>query len=205
MNILHTFGDSHAECKAWNDVDCFEVKKHFTGSNTMAAFGLQKLKLLNIKNFDVKDNEAVCFCFGEIDCRAHIPKMNISEQNRMMDYIVESYLEAINLNVKQYKELTVLVLNIVPTINITDSFLLEFPKHIGQSFVGSAVRRKEVTAYMNKKLKENCIKNGYLFVDVFDKYCDKDGFMNPEYKDVTVHITNGVFINEFLKNNLKWN
>jgi hypothetical protein len=58
---------------------------------------------------------------------------------------------------------------------------------------------------MNKKLKENCIKNGYLFVDVFDKYCDKDGFMNPEYKDVTVHITNGVFINEFLKNNLKWN
>lgn len=202
--VLHTFGDSHSVSPAWNSVDFIKIEQHHIGSYTMANFGLQKLKLLNIKDFDVKENDIVCFCFGEIDCRAHIPKMDILEQNNMMDYLVNNYFEAINLNRKQYKDLKVLVFNIVPTLNVTETFLLEFPKHIGQSFVGSAIRRKEVTLYMNKIIKELCVINGYLFIDVFNNYCDADGFINNDLKDNTVHIKDGKYLNEFLKNNL-WN
>ena len=57
--------------------------------------------------------------------------------------------------------------------------------------------------YFNKKIKDLCIKNNYIFMDVYDRYCDSNGFLKRELSDYTVHIKNSIYIKEFLvENNL---
>ena len=63
---------------------------------------------------------------------------------------------------------------------------------------GTNEERKTVTLYMNAKLKEYCEKYNYIFFDVYDKYCDKDGLLNPELSQ-DIHIKNNIHMAEFLK------
>ena len=55
--------------------------------------------------------------------------------------------------------------------------------------------------FFNKKLKEKCIENNYIFFDVYNNYCDKNGFLIKELSDGRVHIKNGMYITNFIKNN----
>jgi len=203
--ILHTFGDSHSYYP-WNSIKTKEliIKIHHIGPKTCAAFGLEKLNVLNIKNnFDVNEGDVVCFCFGEIDCRAHLCQTkNFKIHKILIDEIVSHYFEAIKVNVEQYKNLIVLVYNVVPVYKVDSRIILSEPtKANPYPFVGSNEERKEVTLYMNSKFKEYCEKYNYMFFDVYDKYCDEEGFLNLKFKtnDNTVHIGNGIYITEFLK------
>ena len=55
----------------------------------------------------------------------------------------------------------------------------------------------------NKKLKEYCVKYNYIFFDVYDKYTDEDGFLNTKLSDGAIHIGDGTFINDFIKQELE--
>lgn len=194
--ILHTFGDSHSRIGWQISVPDLQIEHGKNGAYTMARFGLEKINLINIKNENVNENDVVCFCFGEIDCRSHICKSgNFKIYQNLIDDIVYRYFEAIKLNVEQYKNLTTMIFNVVPAIKVTSDFIQtpSFPH------VGSDEERKMVTKYMNNKLKELCGKYNYVFFDVYNKYCDNDGFFNIDLKDYSVHINNGIYIEEFLK------
>ena len=193
--ILHTFGDSHSRCASWKTISVSNLEiKCYTGTpTTMARFGIDKLSFLNIKDFGVNENDMVCFCFGEIDCRAHFTKpQNFKIYKELINEIVSRYFEAIKINVEQYKNLTTIVFNVVPPTKFFND----------GSFIGTDEERKIVVLYMNSKLKELCKKYNYIFFDVYDKYCDNTGFLNSKLKDSTVHIGNGIYIEEFLKNKL---
>lgn len=69
-------------------------------------------------------------------------------------------------------------------------------------FLGTDQERLNYVLYFNKKLKEYCDYNNFLFFDVYDKYSDNDGFLIPEYSDGHVHIKNSKFINNFIKSNI---
>jgi len=59
--------------------------------------------------------------------------------------------------------------------------------------------------YMNEKLKEYCNKNNYIFVDVYNSYCDKDKFLLQYDNSLLgndIHISNGIYVKEFLLKNL---
>lgn len=189
---LYTFGDSHSRCLSWQTVkiELLEIKLYQGTPSTMSRFAGEKLEFLNIKDFGVEENDAVCFCFGEIDCRMHFSKqVNFKNHELLIDELVKRYFEAISKNVEQYKNLITMVFNISPPCrNFNDAI-----------FIGTDEERKKIYLYMNYKLKEYCQLYNYIFLDVYDKYCDDDGFLKLLFKDTAVHINNGIYIEEFLK------
>ena len=75
MIKFHTYGDSHAGTfGSWDRVKVsgIDIVINWLGPKTMYSFGRDKEMI--IKRNEIGDNDFVCFCFGEIDCRAHINK-----------------------------------------------------------------------------------------------------------------------------------
>ena len=190
---IHTFGDSHSEF-GWND----NIKKHHLGPILCYSFGKEKLKRLDIKNYDVSKGDYVIFCFGEIDCRCHVKKhisKNITYVN-IIENIVKNYFEAILLNVKNI-EVRVCVYNVVPTVEKNNT-----PGSSTYPFLGTDKERKKYVLYFNKLLKKYCLIHNFIFFDVYDHYIDKNGFLKKKLSDKRVHIKNGVFIDKFIEDNL---
>ena len=141
---LHTFGDSHRKYIYCYETDPDSVINKIIfntgGPWTMSHFGLEKLNLLNIKDHGVAEGDAVCFCFGEIDCRSHLCKPeNFEKHKDLIDYMVPHYFEAIKENVEQYENLTTLIYNVLPPCG---HFLGGVPLHNQSSndiyrFIGS--------------------------------------------------------------------
>ena len=109
-----------------------------------------------------------------------------------MDELVKNYMETIALNARTHKNIW--IYNILPPPRRSSA--VENP---GFPFLGSDEERLYFVRYMNRKLKES----GYPFVDVYDKYADKDGFLRMELSDAHVHIENEVYLAEWIANNLK--
>lgn len=192
---IHTFGDSHSRFGWPEDVKCNHIS-----SILCYSFGKQKLDRVDIRNYDIKENDSIIFCFGEIDCRCHIHK-HISETmtyKNIIDEIVDHYFEAIKLNVdiSQIKFRNICVYNVVPPIQ--KHRIEENPE---VPFLGTDEERKQYTTCFNEKLKEKCLEYGYIFFDVYDKYLDENKFLNMELSDGIVHIKNGIYIDEFIKSN----
>lgn len=189
---IHTFGDSHAD-KGWNTIS--RVNIHPIGAVLCYSFGNEKLNRLNIKTFNVVNNDTVIFCFGEIDCRCHIQK-HISLENTyesIINNIVDNYFNAIKDNVSQFNQLRTCVYNVVPPIKKCNT-----PENKEYPYLGTDEERKNYVLYFNKKLKENCLKYNYTFFNVYDKYIDENGFLSKQLSDGNVHIENGIFLKEFI-------
>lgn len=196
---LHTYGDSHGGF-GWNiplsglqftDV----IINVLAGPTTMSRIALEKIDYFNLSGTALQNDEAVCFCFGEIDCRVHLSKsQNFPNHRELIDEIVPNYFRAIEMNVELYKNLKVMIFNVPPTAR--KELIQENPYYPHE---GTDEERKTVTLYMNTKLKEYCEKYNYIFFDVYDKYCDKDGLLNPELSN-DIHIKNNIYMVEFLKN-----
>jgi len=204
---IHTFGDSHSNF-GFRDINNISI--HWIGPILCYTFGVKKNDILNIRNFEVNENDSVIFCFGEIDCRAHIYRFvneNNSYQN-IIDNIIEKYFEAIILNIEGYKNLKIIVYNIVPPSRIENMLTdIEIQTYVlvknknDIPWKGSNNERMQYHLYFNQKLQHYCHKNGFIFMDIYDKYCDENGFLKKEFSDGNVHIDNPIFINEFLTDN----
>ena len=205
---IHTFGDSHSHLGFESvNINGVSIITHWIGPVLCYTFGNNKLDLLDISNYGVKDGDTVIFCFGEIDCRAHVYRF-VNETNtyeNIIDNLVNNYFEAISENVKKYTRLNTLVYNVVPPANV---FLCHpeeqcaidvFTKNKTEvPWKGRNEDRMQYHLYFNKKLKELCLSYNYTFMDVYDKYCDADGFINSELSDKNVHIKDPIFIKDFL-------
>mgnify|MGYP003325478358 CR=1 FL=1 len=192
--MIHTFGDSHAG-SGWRELE--NVVTHNLGAILCYSFGNENLKRCNISNFNNKNGDSVVFCFGEIDCRCHIKK-HINNENtyqHIIDNIVSKYIEAIQLNIKECKVKlkNICIYNVVPPVEKHNT--KENPKY---PFLGSNQERKSYILYFNEQLKEKCYEHNWIFVDVYDKYCDGNGFLRKDLSDGNVHIKNPKFLKEFI-------
>jgi hypothetical protein len=197
---IHTFGDSHS-LHGWGST----ILKHHLGPLLAYSFGRENLNRCDIRNFNIKNGDIIIFCLGEIDCRCHVHK-HVTDTNtyqNSIDTIVNKYFEAIQINVtiSQLELKHVCVYNIVPTRENPNYYDLN--GNVPFAHVGNSEERKNYTLYFNKKLKEKCIENNYIFFDVYDKYCDQNGFLNLSLSDGTVHIKeDSVYIHKFIVDNL---
>jgi hypothetical protein len=68
----------------------------------MHTFGRLGLKLLNIREYGVNENDIVIFCFGEIDCRNHVHKHASKKKTYkdVIDELVINYFDSINKNLR---------------------------------------------------------------------------------------------------------
>jgi hypothetical protein len=144
-------------------------------------------------DFNIKEEDAVMFCFGEIDCRLVFAATGYSETwQQMVDKSVSEYFESIKMNVENFNHLHTMVYNIIPAFKHKD--LPTYPKE------GTDEHRKTIVQYVNKRFKEYCEKYGYIYFDIYDKHCDEDGYMIYNLTDGSNHVFNPVYHHEFLKN-----
>lgn len=199
--ILHTFGDSHCghDWYNWNAVkiEGLEVKTHWKGPRTCAKFAMMGIKFMNIADDGVEEGDMVLFSFGEIDCREHIHSLK-EDYKEAIEFIVRKYFVAIKDNVSKYNDLTVMVYCVPPIVRRDPISVEEY-----LIIRGTDKERVKYTKYFNEKIKEECEKYGYIYFDIYDKYCDEDGHLNPVYGDGNCHIKDPIYIQEELENILK--
>lgn len=190
---IHTIGDSHSTF-GWNN----NIEKNWIGPVLCYSFGKEKLSRCDIRNFNIKHGDSLIFCFGEIDCRAHIKK-HITETitfQEIIDSIVISYFEAIELNiiVSGLKLKNICVYNIPPTCSWIET--LDLPVY---PWIGTKEDRKSYALYFNKKLKEKCLEKGYIFFDIYDKCCDENGYLRKDVScEYMLHIIDTNLLDEFI-------
>jgi hypothetical protein len=164
------------------------------------SLGNEPLNRCDIRNYNIKDDDTIIFSFGEIDCRCHVHKHinKTTTYQSIIDNIVTKYFEAISLiiEVSKIKLKYVGVYNIVPPVEKYNT-----PENEYYPYLGTDDERKIYNLYFNEKLKEKCNEKNYLFIDIYDKYIDENGFLRKDCSDGIVHIDNGKFIDEFLVKN----
>jgi hypothetical protein len=191
---IHTIGDSHS-FNGWSG-----IINHCAGPLLCYSFGKEKLNRCDIRNFNIKDGDTIVFCLGEIDCRCHIHKHitdTITHQDIIND-IVDNYIEAIdeNIIISQLKLKNICVYNVVPPVQRYNTL-----EDHAYPYLGTDEERKKYVLYFNEKLKEKCIEKEYIFFDIYDKYIDENGFLKKYLSDDAVHIKNGEYISNFIKEN----
>lgn len=224
---LHTIGDCHCDIPWYymyaSNTPSFEQIYNNGMGFTLTNFGIRKLELIDIStsyprgnwvpmkdperrkqlesfklpynhDFNIKEDDAVIFGFGEIDCRLIFSFSGYSETwKEMVDIAIPNYFEAIKANVGKFNHLNTMVFNVIPATK--DQYI--HPQFRGGS---TETSRKEVTLYMNKLIKEYCEKYNYIFFDVYNKYCDSEGYLSRELSDDSFHIGNPIYHYEFLNN-----
>jgi len=203
MITIYTFGDSHASKihSHWGYIKLPDVNIicNHIGGKLMYTFGRLGLKLLNIREYGVNENDIVIFCFGEIDCRNHVHK-HMSKKKTYKDVIDElviNYFHSINKNKILYNNIKICVYNVVPPSR-------GFPvssKH-PYPFLGSDKERKLYYNYMNSKIKELCKMNNFIYFDIYKQSCDENGFLRKEFSDGNVHLRHTEHSINFIKTNL---
>lgn len=210
MATIYTFGDSHAsKLSGWGNITIPNTTIHtyHIGPKLMYSFGRDGLSLLNITDdrFNPRPtaNDYVIYCFGEIDCRYHIHKYRPTFKDTI-ESMVEEYMKAIALNAGLVNGINTAVYNVVPTRNvkIQNTGVPKFLMSSEYPHLGSNEERIEYTLYTNECLKKRSREYGYLYFDVYDRYCGIDGCLNLELSDGTVHIRDGKYIEEFINNHM---
>jgi len=179
--MIYTIGDSHC-WHAWLKIP--GVITRTCGPMTMHSLGLSKPILVK----DIPIDAGIVFCWGEIDCRCHVHKYQPWQNT--IDILVKNYLDTIRLNAAVNKN--ILIYNVVPPPRRSLA-----SENAGFPFLGSDIERLDYVKYMNKKLSES----EFVFIDVYDKYADSEGFLNMSLSDNHVHIENEVYLAEWLNKN----
>lgn len=193
---IHTFGDSHS-CNGWDYAP--SVIQHHLGPILCYSIGRDGLNRLNIQHYGVENGDTVIFSFGEIDCRSHIKKYITANTpfTVIIDNIIDKYVDMIRQNINQFANIYACIYNIVPPIQRHNT-----PENHEYPYLGADEERKQYVLYFNYKLREICRKYHFTFVDIYDKYTDKNGYLNKLLSDGKVHIKDGTYIQEFVANHL---
>ena len=189
MSKIITFGDSHSMF-GWPKY----IINHHIGPRLAYSFGRDKLKFLDLTQYDIDEGDHIIFCFGEIDCRCHVNKRHDNYTHNISN-ILYNYVDAIEQNlVKLDKHVNVWLYNVVPP-----AIKGTFWENPDQPLIGTDAQRKEYVQCFNKGLALHCILKGWKFFNIYDKYTNHNGMLNPELSDGNVHIKDGKYIEEFIK------
>ena len=182
--LIHVVGDSH--------VVLFRGSMPFLAHHLGAATAYN----LNRKNSTTRSNEQlfkvinklgkrdmVMLCFGEIDCRIHIYYQHKKSDGKysiadLIDRTVSNYGEVM----VQLKERGVnfCIYCVSPATEVGNEY--KYP------FYGTLGIRSQINRMFNEKLRAFCQKNGYTFIDIYDRVADEDGLMLKEYASDDIHL-----------------
>lgn len=189
--VIHTVGDSHSY-SGWSG-----VTTNHLGPMLCYTFG-KKHKRFDIHSLNLKEGDSIIFCFGEIDCRCHVNKYvrNNVSYTKVIDTIVSNYFKAIQKHVSKlpFSLKHVCVFNVVPPVRASDT-----EENKDYPFLGSDEERRSYVEFFNNMLRLYCFVYQYVFIDVYDKYADEDGFLKKGLSDGNVHIKDGKHLNDFLR------
>jgi len=181
--MIYTIGDSHCY-SGFNTIK--KIRCIYVGPKLCYSIGRDGINLDFLNHGDT-----IIFCFGEIDCRCHIHKHVTPEKTfqQIIDEIVENYFKQIT---KLRKRLKICIYNVVPPPVSIKNENTDFPLR------GSIEERINYAKYFNQKLKEGCLLNNYIFIDIYDKYANENGSLNMSLSDGVIHIQDKTGLEEEL-------
>ncbi|MEQ1826649.1 MAG: hypothetical protein ABL921_11920 [Pirellula sp.] len=180
---FHTFGDSHAkQCfEKFSFADSPTLVHLFPDESMISAIEIRRHSAINFSNASVEEEDIVLFSCGEHDCRCKIHRYGDSWREAIAELVFQ-YVSLIAQNEEQYSDVIVMIFNVLPPVR---SVYLGDPKY---PFAGSDEQRKEFVQFMNELLAIQCKRLGFYFLNVYDKYCDENGFFNMTMSDGKTHI-----------------
>lgn len=133
----------------------------------------------------------ILFCFGEIDCRAHVIRQK-EIQNKPIEDIVKNCVDRYSCFLSATKNLgyKIIAWGAVPTYNIDEFTIKDLEEY---PYYGTYKERNYATKIFNKYLKEFCHSNGMEFLSISDFLID-DNFRtvdNIYYMDA-IHLSPNV-------------
>ncbi len=122
----------------------------------------------------------IMFCFGEIDCRAHIV-LQAERQNQPAEDVVKAVVDRYFSVIKEVKEMgfNVLVWNVIPSAPTDINSRINVPPKY--KFYGTCVQRNDVTRMFNRYLRQLSENQGIFFLDIFERLMNEDGSVKLEY------------------------
>jgi len=212
--IIHCIGDSHASFFSGYDqiqsgwpkksTDKYAFLKSYRlgpvlaynlGSFKTRSRGREKL--LYLLNHILPFKSKVLFCFGEIDCRAHLLKQ-AEIQKRDIHHVVKDCVDRYFSVIKETKNkgFELLVWNVIPSGIVDKAIEIEYP------FYGTNIERNEVSKYFNLYLKQRLDEINITFINIFDKLVIGNNETDRNYFFDGVHISQRVmpfFFNAIFK------
>ncbi len=173
-------GDSHVF--SFNGVA--RCKICYVGSHTMHHVGENGFNFPKYRESHVMGYRAVILSFGEIDARSHVIKQHERSGlaiEGVVDEVISRYMKSLKGEFGDKPNVDVGVLGIVPPVRkqeVTDGWAY-----------GSDEDRCLVSDLMNARLRSECKKNGYIFVDLHDGFCDRFGFISKDFWAGDHHIS----------------
>ncbi len=215
-NIIHCIGDSHVTFfSGFHRVQSMWPIKSFNKFSFLKSYRLGPVLAYNLCSFKTRFNGRekllylsshilplgckVLFCFGEIDCRAHIIKQ-VEISGKDIHEIIRECVDRYFSVIKETKEkgFDILVFNVIPS-GIIDQVSYkpdDFP------FYGTNLERNKVSKYFNKYLEQKLNKHNIIFIDIIDKLVFENYETNPSYFFDSAHLGQKampLFVNELLK------
>lgn len=189
MRTIHCIGDSHSAVfsgeeamqPCWPEPAANKIpyfKSYRIGPAT--AYQLHnKQPLIEevINSIDLGPKDALMFCFGEVDIRAHLLKQVEIQDRDIQELTLECaqrYIDAL----KYYKKYDRRIIVWGPIASWCDSK----PYTGGPSF-GTNVARNLATHFFNRDLIELCAKERMRFISIFDDMINEDFTTKPEFLD----------------------
>lgn len=120
----------------------------------------------------IRPNDIIVFCFGEIDCRYHLPKRVSSE--RSIHDVVQECIEKYMLFIKSISNNMCIIYGPIATAKDVMPMNREFPRF------GTEKLRNQITAEFNRQL-ESYAKDKLKFFSIFKYMIDENYQTNPLY------------------------
>jgi len=197
--MLHVIGDSHAML-TFRKIP--NVITHHLGAITLKRIGYLEDHLLldKIKEIDLKSEDILLFCFGEIDIRCYVKPLLLHRKTLTLESLLESWitpyiyrLETINIG-KTKKG----IMSVVPPSTIREDNLSKW--NINKWPVGGTDKERALyTQKINEMLYLACEKKRWLYFDVYSRYKDESGMLPVEKTDGTMHIGDNKIVIDMLK------
>lgn len=197
INIC-TIGDSHS-FHGWKDICIPEVvlKWSYLGPKLMYSFNENSIDITSIP---LKAKDAVVFCFGEIDVRCHVHNHSVkSDFHKVIDDLIKKYFNTISAYAKiiNNKDVKICVYFVPPVSkNVPVNEDSNYP------FIGTDEERKSYSIYINERLRAEGKQYGFIFIDLYDAYCDEFGFLDPQKSIDYVHIADSRPLSDFIKKDI---
>ena len=181
--MLYVFGDSHTlifkqfpHCKVHH---LRNITMHRVGRDGIFSL-IQKERLKTIK----QQNDYILFSFGEIDCRNHVKRQELKGRNtiEVITTLVDNYIKTI----KEIEYDKIIIMAVTPPPRCVDTKYFGF-KEITVS-VGTKEEILSYNQHLNGYLQEECQEHNIIFLDIRDKMVDKDGYLDDNKVDGTVHL-----------------
>jgi hypothetical protein len=195
--MIHCIGDSHSSVfcgkeemqPIWpqrSDDKTEYFRSYRIGPATAYQIRGKLLTISQIIHKVVNEGDGILFCFGEVDCRAHLKKQ-MDLQGKSLEEIVHECVDRYFEVILEFKEAGDNIMVWGPIATWGDN-----KAYTGPSF-GTMVERNEITKEFNDYLKELCENENIpfitLFYDMVDENLNTNTDLLDDWEDCHIHLS----------------